>query len=54
MDDKEVEMLARHLGHDVATHKGWYRLAHSTLELSKVIRGNFDFKKYTNRYRVAL
>ena len=36
MTPKETEMLARHLGHDVATHKEWYRLAHSTIELTKV------------------
>ena len=37
MSDKEVEQLARHLGHDPKTHKEFYRLAHSTIELSKVI-----------------
>ena len=37
MSDKEVEQLARHLGHDAKTHKEFYRLAHSTIELSKVI-----------------
>ena len=36
MSDKEVEQLARHLGHDAKTHKEFYRLAHSTIELSKV------------------
>ena len=36
MSDKEVEQLARHLGHDAKTHKDFYRLAHSTIELSKV------------------
>ena len=36
MNDKEIEQLARHMGHDVQTHKDFYRLAHSTVELSKV------------------
>ncbi|XP_050391798.1 uncharacterized protein LOC126810662 [Patella vulgata] len=36
MTDKEVEILATHLGHDVKTHKEFYRLANSTIELSKV------------------
>ena len=26
MTDKEVEMLATHLGHDVKTHREYYRL----------------------------
>ncbi|KAK3800736.1 hypothetical protein RRG08_003141 [Elysia crispata] len=36
MSDKEVEQLTGHLGHDTKTHKEFYRLAHSTVELSKV------------------
>jgi len=36
MNDKEVDMLATHLGHDAKTHKEYYRLHSSTLELSKV------------------
>jgi len=36
MTDKEVEMLATHLGHDVKTHREYYRLHSSTVELSQV------------------
>lgn len=36
MNEKEVEQLARHLGHDPKTHKEYYRLSHSTVQLSKV------------------
>lgn len=36
MNDQEVEVLARHLGHDPKTHKEYYRLTHSTVQLSKV------------------
>ncbi|ELU17095.1 hypothetical protein CAPTEDRAFT_217116 [Capitella teleta] len=32
----ELGMLARHLGHDPKTHKEYYRLTSSTVELSKV------------------
>lgn len=44
MSEKEVEQLARHLGHDAKTHKEFYRLAHSTVELSKVIVASNSFK----------
>jgi hypothetical protein len=37
MRDNELEMLARHLGHDAKTHKDFYRLSSSSLELTKVI-----------------
>jgi len=37
MSDKEVEILARHLGHDAKTHKDFYRLSDSTVQLSKVL-----------------
>ncbi|KAJ8050000.1 hypothetical protein HOLleu_03005 [Holothuria leucospilota] len=36
LDSREVEWLAGHLGHDVATHKHYYRLQESTIELCKV------------------
>ncbi|XP_074661113.1 uncharacterized protein LOC141913847 [Tubulanus polymorphus] len=36
MAPKEVEYLARHLGHDVKTHIEYYRLSSATVELSKV------------------
>lgn len=36
MNEKELDMLATHLGHDVKTHKENYRLAHSTRELTAV------------------
>lgn len=32
----ELEHLSRHLGHDSKTHKDFYRLSHSTVQLSKV------------------
>ena len=37
MSSKELEMLARHLGHDAKTHKEYYRLSDSTIELTKVL-----------------
>jgi hypothetical protein len=37
MTESELSMLATHLGHDPKTHREFYRLAHSTLELTKVI-----------------
>ena len=37
MTDHELGLLARHMGHDIKTHIEYYRLSHSTLELSKVI-----------------
>ena len=36
MTDPELEILAKHLGHDVKTHKENYRLSHSTRELTVV------------------
>lgn len=36
MSDTELESLARHLGHDVQTHKENYRLSHATRELTVV------------------
>jgi len=36
MKENELDMVAKHLGHDPKTHKDFYRLSHSTLELSKV------------------
>jgi len=36
MNTNELENLARHLGHDPKTHKEYYRLSHSTVQLSKV------------------
>ena len=36
MNETEVEQLARHLGHDAKTHKEFYRLSHSAVQLSKV------------------
>lgn len=41
MSDSELESLARHLGHDVQTHRQNYRLSHATRELTVVsIFGN--------------
>jgi hypothetical protein len=36
MTESELGHLARHLGHDAKTHKEFYRLNHSTVQLSKV------------------
>ncbi len=36
MKDNELQLLATHLGHDVTTHRGYYRLSSSTMELTKV------------------
>ena len=36
MTEQELDMLARHLGHDSKTHKEYYHLSNSTIELSKV------------------
>jgi hypothetical protein len=36
MNESELGHLARHLGHDAKTHKEFYRLSHSTVQLSKV------------------
>ena len=36
MSEIDVQILARHLGHDVSTHRQFYRLSHSTVQLSKV------------------
>lgn len=36
MTDGELKLLAKHLGHDVKTHKEYYQLSSSTMELSKV------------------
>ena len=36
MTEAEIEHLARHLGHDPKTHKDFYRLTDSTVQLSKV------------------
>jgi len=35
MKDVEMEQLAKHLGHDAKTHKDFYRLSDSTIQLSK-------------------
>jgi len=40
MSESELEFLARHLGHDVKTHKEFYRLSSSTVQLSKVRFGH--------------
>ena len=37
MTEKELEYLAKHLGHDVKTHKEYYRLQNHTIELTKVL-----------------
>ena len=36
MTETELSHLARHLGHDPKTHREFYRLSDSTIQLSKV------------------
>ena len=36
LDEKELDWLARHMGHDIRIHREFYRLHHSTIELTKV------------------
>lgn len=36
MSQSELQFLANHLGHDVSTHKGHYRLHASAVEITKV------------------
>ena len=37
MTDTELSHLARHMGHDPKTHRDFYRLSHSTVQLSQVL-----------------
>lgn len=34
--EEELEWLANHLGHDIATHKNYYRLPQNCIELAKI------------------
>lgn len=36
LDERQVDWLARHLGHDLNVHRNYYRLHESALELTKV------------------
>ena len=36
--ENEMDMLASHMGHDLAIHRQYYRLQDSTIELSKIAR----------------
>lgn len=36
LQEKELDWLARHMGHDIQIHREYYRLHASTLELAKV------------------
>lgn len=36
LDDKELDWLVRHTGHDIRTHRECYQLQDSTIELAKV------------------
>ena len=38
LNSSELDWLARHLGHDIAVHRDYYRLHEHTIELSKVSR----------------
>ena len=54
LQEKELDWLARHMGHDIQVHREYYRLHESTLELAKVSKilsvvdeGNFS--KYAGK-----
>jgi hypothetical protein len=36
LKEQEIDWLARHLGHDIRTHREYYRLHESTIEIAKV------------------
>ncbi|XP_028418000.1 uncharacterized protein LOC114542728 [Dendronephthya gigantea] len=36
LEEKEMDWLARHLGHDIRTHREYYRLHESTIEIAKI------------------
>ena len=38
LTESEMDQVAMHLGHDLTVHRRYYRLQHSTVELSKVSR----------------
>jgi hypothetical protein len=38
LKDNELDLLARHMGHDIRVHSGYYRLPESTLQVAKVGR----------------
>ena len=38
LKENEMDMVASHLGHDLAVHRRYYRLQDSTIELSKIAR----------------
>lgn len=46
MTESELGHLARHLGHDPKTHRDYYRLSHSTIQLSTVSTPKFFFSFY--------
>ncbi len=36
LKEEELEWLANHLGHDIKTHRNYYRLPHNSVELAKI------------------
>lgn len=38
LQEREVDWLARHMGHDVRCHRDFYRLHESAVELTKISR----------------
>jgi hypothetical protein len=36
LEEKELDWLARHLGHDIRIHREYYRLHESTIEIAKI------------------
>ena len=48
MKEIEVEQLAKHLGHDAKTHREFYRLSDTTVQLSKACVGScYHFMLFT-------
>lgn len=36
MDDKDLQEVARHMGHELAVHQKFYRLQDDVIELAKI------------------
>lgn len=45
LKDRDLELLARHLGHSINVHREFYRLPHNTLQLAKVSKLLLQFEK---------
>ena len=54
LESGEIDWLARHLGHDIRTHRQYYRLHESTVELAKISKlliavDNGDLQQWRGR-----